>query len=255
MLVNHPDGGPDDGPVTCIAQAEHARHAGRLAQELDDAPQPRGPFEDATACHDDGWKDYDRDPGWNEETGLPHTYRSIPTGPYVDVWRRGLAEARDRAPYVELLVSLHGTPFLARRDAPEAEAFVEEQRARQDDLLEELDHGGSWDDLPEPVATHRAWMGFLDALSLFVLDRWDSPWRAEVAGETVEARRSDWEATVDPWPFRPSVVEATVPVVILEDAPYESPEAMGAGLASATRGRRTVTLVEAGGSGDPPTKA
>lgn len=251
MLVNTPEG----GPATCIAQAEHARHAGQLARALADVPQPRGPFEDATACHDDGWRDYDRDPGWNEETGLPHTYRTIPTSPYVEVWRRGLAEARDQDPYVELLVSLHGTPFLARRDGPEAEAFVEEQRDRQEELLEELGHGGSWEDLPEPVATHREWMGFLDAASLFLLDRWESPWRAEVAGETVEARRSGWEATVDPWPFEPPAVEATVPVVLLEDAPYGSPEEMGAALASATRGRRTVTLVQPGGSGDPLRKA
>lgn len=242
MLVNT----PSDGPATCIAQAEHARHAGALAQALDDVPSPRGPFEDATRGHDDGWKAYDREPGWNPETGLPHTYRTIPTDDYVEVWRRGIRDAARQDPYVELLVSLHGSAFLSRRDSREAQAFVDEQRSRQDELLEELGYGGSWDDLPPPVATHREWMGFADALSLFVLDEWGSPWKAEVEGETLTARREGHWATVEPWPFGEEEIRADVPVVALEDAPYGSREAMAAALASAPRGTRSVAVVAPG---------
>lgn len=244
-----------DGRVTCVAQAEHGRHAGALAEALDEAPPPQGPFEDATATHDDGWKAYDQSPGLDPGTGLPHTYRTIPTDDYLDVWREGIDRARERDPHVELLVSLHGSAFLSRRDDAEAEAFVAGQRDRQDELLADLGFGGSWDDLPEPVASHREWMGFCDALSLFVLDRWESPWRAEVGGTTYEARREGAEATVDPWPFEGEKVAASVPVVVLEDAPYDSGAAMEAALASAPRGTRSVLYRAPGSSGDPPAKA
>lgn len=250
MLVNN----PEDGPVTCIAQAEHARHAGSLAEALGELPQPRGPFEDATACHDDGWTAYDREPGWNEETGLPHTYRTIPTPDYVEVWRRGFRGAAGQDAYVELLVSLHGTAFLTRRDSEAARDLVEDQRARQDELLAEIGWGGSWEDLPAPVEAHREWMSFLDALSLFVLDEWGSPWKAEVEGDTFTARREGRWATVEPWPFVEAEVRDEVPVVALEDAPYGSPEAMGAALASAPRGTRSVAVVEPGRFEDPSRK-
>lgn len=251
MIVNDPEG----EAVTCVAQAEHGRHAGTLAQALADPPHPRGPFEDATASHDDGWRAYDREPGWNEETGLPHTYRSIPTPDYVEVWRRGFREAREAGPHAELLVSLHGSAFLERRDSEAAKDLVADQRARQDELVDQLGYEGTWDDLPSTVARQREWMGFLDALSLFVLDRWGSPWRAEVAGSTLEARRDGARATVDPWPFDQVEVAAEVPVVVLEDGPYGSPEAMAAALASAPRGTRSVTLAEPGRFGDPSAKA
>lgn len=250
MIVND----PEDGVVECVAQAEHARHAGSLAEALAAPPEPREPLAEATACHDDGWIPYDREPGWNAETGLPHTYRSIPTGDYVEVWRRGVDEALERGPYVGLLVSLHGTPFLARRDHSDARAFVEEQRGLQEDLLADLGYGGSWDDPPEAVADHRAWMGFLDALSLFLLDRWESPWRAEVGGRTLTASREGRRGTVEPWPFREEVLEGEVPAVLLRDAPYGSTEAMTAALASAPRGTRSLRLEAPGRFADPPAK-
>jgi Protein of unknown function (DUF3891) len=87
-----------------------------------------------------------------------------------------------------VLVSMHGTALYERRErTPTVQAYLDEQRAFQQDLAASLG-------VPhEELARNQRLIWTFDALSLAVLLDWDP-----FSVEGVERRG----ATVEPWPFR-----------------------------------------------------
>lgn len=236
---------PRGDVVEVVDQAEHARHAGAMAELLDPelVPPPRAPFVTATAHHDDGWIPYDREPGLDPERGLPYSFRNIPLGPYVGIWRRGFDLAFRRGAHVGLLVSLHGLQFFLDEEDPRARALVEHVRGRQAQALGDLDVGGSPRHPGEPLASQSAWLRFLDGVSLVSLGQWSTPWTGEVRGTTYELeQRRGGGFVMDPWPFREPEVDHGLEVRLLDPGPYADEAELHAALGDAERGRRVVHL-------------
>lgn len=200
----------DDG-LLVLRQVDHARLCGPLVDAWREPVPERDRVARAAAHHDDGWAHWEDAPGVDGE-GRPFTYRNMPTEPYVHIWERGVQDALAMDPLVGLLVSLHGARFFDPDRAPAYRAFVEEQGHLQAKLLADLGLGGAPTDLPEDVRFMQRLLAFLDGLSLFLCERWESPWNARVPlapGEPEAAvhvaRAGEDEATLDPFPFREPV--------------------------------------------------
>lgn len=224
---------PEEDALVLVKQTDHARHVGELAANLAEPPPGDiSAFIAAARLHDNGWREYEEAPLLDAGTGTPYAYRGILPEPYREIWKRGIDRAVAIDPRVGLLVSLHGMQFFERKRLPEDRAFHEAERAREGALLRALGLEGTWDALPSEVRGAHEWIRFLDGLSLFVLDRWESPWRAEVDGIEVEVTREGPSLLVDPWPFRdPFSLE--VPALELPRPRYGSQEAFLQDLAQA----------------------
>ena len=204
-----------------IEQAEHARQAGAMARGLREAPEPRGSLERATEIHDDGWIEADAHPILSPQ-GVPVSFREYPAGPYAALWERGIAQAIREAPYVGLLVSLHGSRFFRGQPAVEKRLH-----AREDALLRELGLAGSHDALSPDVLAHHRWVDYLDRVSLMCCSDLPSPQRAEIAGVAYTASAIGETIVVEPWPFAaPFNAPLRAVVVPAVRTPDEDPRVM-----------------------------
>jgi len=207
MIVRTHEG----GVRTLVDQVSHARISGELADawgigdESDDSSMV-----EAADHHDDGWRAWDRHPRLNADTGEPHSYRDLPADDHLEIWERTVAAGWQRGTEVGVLISLHGCRFFTRKRRPADRAFLRRERERQAAALG-LKADRVPGHLPAEVALHHARMGFVDGLSLFLCDRWDSPWRTELPGTAVtcevvmaaaDGAPEPWEVRVCPYPFR-----------------------------------------------------
>ncbi|CAN5744566.1 hypothetical protein BH23GEM3_BH23GEM3_10990 [soil metagenome] len=218
-------------------QYSHSLLCGTLAQHWGAPPFAPVPHavQRAAEIHDGGWREWDRSPRLDPKTGHPHPYSDMPSADYLDIWERGLDEAWAVGDVTGLLVSLHAMRFFGRKTLPEEQAFFAAQRAREAEALRRL--GGPSDDpdaLAEPFATWHAWMFFWDALSLFLCERWSSPWSVRIpaaseAGTEVRAERAEdaephtrlTEVYVDPYPFVGEIA-LEVPARVIPAARYRT---------------------------------
>jgi hypothetical protein len=220
MLLRH-----DERGVLAIGQPSHAWLAGQLARAWgNDEFGVIEPLVDvclAADQHDLGWLPVDLEPIFDPETGLPCPFTNMPLDVHLDLWTRGPRQMVTQSSYAALLVSMHGWRLYARRDlskgsaedAQAIRAFLSEQRAFQDDLIDRL--------APDAAELERnslllwAW----DYLSLALCLNWDSATakdaptqdgRADLQlGSTAAGANGPGGAgsfTVEPWPFRANTV-------------------------------------------------
>lgn len=240
---------PLNGSLRLFEQVDHAAVCGTLARswrpELGEVPET---VVTAAAVHDDGWREWDRQPRLDGETGKPHPYSDMPGSDYRDVWERCLARGWARGDEIGLLVSLHGMRFFASREGPRDRAILLAERARQAGALARL---GAADTRPAepspPWGVWHAWIYFWDALSLFMCGEFGDAMQQSVprsSGKSVEigCRRAETGRIVlEPFPFR-DPVELEVPYRDLARATYSSQEALDQALAGAESGRLPVLL-------------
>src|SRR5690242_18324673 len=90
-LEQHPDRGDS---WLLIPQIEHARLAGRLAENWGAAPFGTLPARDelivAVEHHDDGWADWDRRPAVDAERGTPIEFTEMPLADALGIWRQSI---------------------------------------------------------------------------------------------------------------------------------------------------------------------
>ena len=79
------------------------------------APEPRAEVLEAATRHDDGMDDFDAEPEFHPETGLPRDFMRMPLPVWLECWRRGPGLVAEDSPYAGILVSLHGTGLLGYR--------------------------------------------------------------------------------------------------------------------------------------------
>lgn len=202
--------------LLAIDQDDHARMCGPLAAHF--RPRPSESVILAAAEHDNGWREWDRRPLLDPDTGRPFSYRDMPKEPYVHVWERGIRRAHAIDDTVALLVSLHGTRFFEGRIATgtatnlEA-AFYRNQRTFQNAILARSGHPeATWESLPEAIAHDFGVIRFLDSLSLFLVERWVSPTDAPCPMGSCEISR-EADRTVDPAQWAEDVVREEAVVV------------------------------------------
>ena len=197
-----------DGSALCVGQASHAWMSGQLARAWgNDAFARPEPYE--AVClgaeqHDVGMAEWDLAPTLERDTGRPTSFLKMPVATHLALWRAAPAKVLAQSPYAALLVSMHGAALYRRRDDGDGpvRAYLDEQRALQDDLLAALGED------PGRAARNQRLLWALDFLSLaLLLEGWrpgpvPAPTRpgepgAELALHGGGART----ATVDPWPF------------------------------------------------------
>lgn len=172
-MIRHPQG--DD--FLLIAQDDHARLSGRLAEQVGNerfaTPVPRKQVIDGIALHDCGWPVHDEEPTLNKE-GLPLHVLESPMPVATRVWTESARRAAAVDPYTGLLVSLHVlalSAFARRHDDTPHERyenshdlfllnqFQQDQIELQDELRRRL---GMRTDLPRRLGLAHGGPGFKD---------------------------------------------------------------------------------------------
>lgn len=143
--------------LTLVMQYDHGALAGELAERWGNerfaAPAPREALVIAAAHHDDGWRELDDLPAYNEEAGRPAHFLEVPLERTVPAYGRGVDSVYERDLLAGALVSMHWSGLYAGRwglqssggpvPHPLAEGVVAEQdRRRQQALLEAWGYEG-----------------------------------------------------------------------------------------------------------------
>jgi hypothetical protein len=194
----------DGGDWLIIEQAEHARLAVELARAWGNDRFPalaiaatgttiksRPPtgiegrawgracaaFDAAIAHHDDGWKEWDRQPRLDPQTGRPRDFLEMRMRDSTAIWTRSIAELRENGfPLPAYAVSSHFC-FLAERaqdrdrdpdDQQTAALFLAEQRALHAALEADADSAGTGDDFRAFGELGYRTVQFFDRLSLWL---------------------------------------------------------------------------------------
>lgn len=230
-------------------QNDHAALCGVMAaawgaEPFSSAPPP---IPEAAAWHDNGWKEWDVLPRLDPSSGHPHPYSRMPPDDYLAIWERGLQRAWREGEATGLMISLHAMRFFGSKTRPQDRALFARERAREAGALAQLGAVSTDPEaLPEPYATCHAWFFFWDGLSLFLCERWKSPWSSRIPASNGGERELRVERTkdsglgaevvIDPFPFRdPLRLEA--PVRIIPARYYATQEALDTAVRAA--GRRT----------------
>lgn len=206
--------------MLAIGQPSHAWLSGQLARAWGNdefgVVEPRQDVCLAADQHDLGWLPVDLEPIFDRETGLPRPFMNMPLDVHLDLWTRGPRQMVTQSSYAALLVSMHGWRLYDRRDltkgsaedAQAVRAFLSEQRAFQDDLIDRL--GPDSAQLERNSLLLWTW----DYLSLALCLNWDpatakgAPTRdglsdLQLSSAAAGADGSDRAGsfTVEPWPF------------------------------------------------------
>lgn len=144
LVAETPDG------YRFVTQPAHAALAGQFADhwgnEAFDRPEPLPSVAIAAHRHDDGWRDYDRQPHLHPD-GTPVDFTELPPETWMDLYASGIDSVVGLDAYAGLLVSMHGAGLRRRRyglspgwsDTPDAFVdFVETEEARQCRLAGDL---------------------------------------------------------------------------------------------------------------------
>jgi hypothetical protein len=189
-----------EGETWLVTQPNHAMLAGLMAAHWGNlefarpgefapsanAAHLRREFEFAVTQHDNGWWEWEADPTFSPEDGLPQGLADVLRDPVEGMkrWRIGVPRLADAHPYASLLISFHAYWLYASQflpDAPEVFrhqlqrrssaypkeieqaglAFLEELRFIQQGLVARI--GGV-----EQLEPHVRLLQFLDGLSLYL---------------------------------------------------------------------------------------
>jgi hypothetical protein len=139
-----------------VKQYDHGALAGELAERWGNerfAPVSErfaAALTFAAAHHDDGWRELDDLPAWNEEAGRPAHFLELPLERTVPPYGRGVDSVYARDPLAGALVGMHWTGLYSGRwglqssggpvPHPLAEGVVVEQERRRQEILRE-----AWD--------------------------------------------------------------------------------------------------------------
>lgn len=219
MLLREHDHG-----VIAIGQSSHAWLSGQLARAWGNAHFGRvDPLEEvclAAEQHDIGMATWDLRPELNPDTGLPRSFMEMDIETHLELWsaapRRLLAQSR----YGAMLVSMHGCRLyelrdlaqLPPREAEAVRAYLDSQRALQQELLETLqaDPKMSSSATPELVARNSQLLWTWDYLSLAICLDWAPRAVREVpsvAGPLelgLNRGQAPLTVALEPWPFSAS---------------------------------------------------
>ena len=205
---------PSSEGTIVIAQPAHAWVSGQIARAWAD---PFEPWEEVclgAEQHDIAWIGWERSPERDPETGLPHTFSTLPRLRRLELWSAAAALLLPQSRYAALLVSLHGT-LLVERFPPEGDEdlqraladYLERERAFQARMLESLrgDPRYAAHATPGAVERNRELIFTWDGLSLAILHGVTS--ERSAAGHVLAPADGDpARLTVSPWPFRDNEV-------------------------------------------------
>jgi hypothetical protein len=90
MLIRKTEAG-----VIAVTQPAHARLSGELARHWGN--ERFAPLSEtvriAAALHDIGWLDWERDPDFDPDEGLPRVFSRVPVAVHTELWSGGVDRA------------------------------------------------------------------------------------------------------------------------------------------------------------------
>jgi hypothetical protein len=237
----------DDEGVLAIGQLSHAWLSGQLARawgnERFPDPYPREEIALGAEQHDIGWAEFDLQPGFNRQAGLPRTFLETSVEEHLAIWRSAPDRLLSVSEHAALVVSMHGSALseLRLRAATDSRTLLTAHIAAEHDRQARLRSRLGLSEKQARVIQRQMWTW--DGLSLALCHGWD-PFTAHDVPESgglgaLELRGADdGPIVVDPWPFSVAALEVRCEGRRLAES-YEDADAMQRGLEEAP----SVTLV------------
>jgi hypothetical protein len=105
--------------LVLVTQPDHAETAGEMVAHWGNdrfaVPPRHESARLAAAMHDDGWREADAVPLFNEDEHRPLHFLEIPMEEHIPLYGRGVDRTFERDPYAGLLVSMHWTGLYRAR--------------------------------------------------------------------------------------------------------------------------------------------
>lgn len=156
-----------------VTQDDHARVSGQIAQALPNAwfasEKDRREVVFAVQEHDRGWIDLDHTPIWNDGKQVPFSFMDYPLRPKLAFYKKGVDEVEAESGLAALLCSRYYVSFFTEgemQQPEEALRYVEEERKRQQRILNEL--GLETEQERKTLDLYYLMMQFCDNASLYL---------------------------------------------------------------------------------------
>ncbi|NBJ67963.1 MULTISPECIES: DUF3891 family protein [Clostridia] len=150
-----------------IEQDQHARLSGSMIKHWNEAHLPNSPFHSsiiyAIDQHDVGWKPFDQEPFWNDQSQAPYSFTDFPNPAKTVLYTAGIESVEAVDVYASLLCSVHYTRFLEKDASSYSQQFVVQEKNRQHRIIHSLEHFDA-----AVFAVHSSLLQLCDNLSLFI---------------------------------------------------------------------------------------
>jgi hypothetical protein len=242
VRIDNPDRGDN---WLLVPQIAHARLSGQLATDWSElslrAIEPRAELLTAISRHDEGWADWDANPGVDATSGRPLSFLEMPQAVSIEIWQRSINAAEALGPLAAHVVSAHFTTLLQNagarwsadpRQFQIARQFLDEHSENRERWLAEWQH-------PEPTRRTRKvvdralhYLQFFDMLSLWFCgaERYEpETFKTPEGAEVTFQPRGGGRFEMRPWLLAEAPFTAAVPVRRVPVGKYVSREALAAG--------------------------
>jgi Protein of unknown function (DUF3891) len=276
-----------NGELVLIEQVAHARMVRDIAEQWGNEhfapPRPQDEAFLAAAMHDDGWREPDAVPLFNEREQRPLHFLELGMGEHAKLYGQGVDEVFARDAYAGLLVSMHWTGLYRSRWGMQTGRVVFGDNAAQDDVVLSEEH--RWIDVKRELLgdqrrsdlEYSLWYNYellqaWDFISLYACvsetSPGDGPTRPlfetlksiehqpgartipavplSIGGERVELTLTavgEKVATVDPYPFGIDEFKVSVASTVIPDRKYDDLDDVRRTLATARREDVVCTFV------------
>jgi hypothetical protein len=213
------------GQWLLIAQADHARLAGELAEAWRDALVPassRPEWLAAVYHHDDGWPVWDASPAVDQEHGRPIQFTEMPLVDSLAIWQRSIEAVGACGPLAAWMVSGHFSALLRYSNAWQAtphrtgnirDDFLQRQDAARANWLTAWQRQAPATHTPALAQRGLELLQFFDALSLwFCCSAATQPKRMNLpdGNALTLLPKSSNRVIVEPWPFDAGTLRVAV---------------------------------------------
>jgi len=214
-----------------INQTEHARVAGELA-----AAWGRDPFLALASDevlptvfrHDDGWAEWERQPGIDPEHARPFEFLEMPPIQANEIWRRSIDHLADLGPLSQYMVASHFVGLRRKSDPPPdgpRARFITEFDNRAQQWYADWQAADADRNVDAVADLALRQLQFFDSLSLWLCcaDRSEPHAMTAPCGRDVLLTPVSGTAiAVSPWPFIVSTLDLSVPGRAIPAGDYES---------------------------------
>jgi len=220
-----------DDPITVIRQTDHAFLSGFFARELGNdtftRPEPFSSFCLAAAEHDNGWQEWELEPGVDPKTFAPYSFMTVPTGEHIALYQRGIDRIVKVDLYAGLLVAAHcmalydrsratipgySAKYVKSQEQHLANDFLQRLRLQQLRLKVDLRNDPSTKPFTDEksIKANSQRLEALDRLSLYFCLGNAEDASIEAVPVNGDGKEVDWEVrpagqnqfTIHPYPFR-----------------------------------------------------
>jgi Protein of unknown function (DUF3891) len=228
-----------DAPTTVIRQTDHAFLCGFFAREwgndLFSRPEPFSSFCLAAAEHDNGWQEWELNPGADPKTFIPYSFMTVPTEEHISVYQRGIERILKADLYAGLLVASHcmglydrsratipgfSAKYVKSQEQHVANDFVQRLRLQQLRIKVDLRNNPTTKAFTDEklINANLQRLEALDRLSLYFCMGGAEDASIEAVPMNNEGTEVDWEIrplgqnqfTIDPYPFRRDPLEFAI---------------------------------------------